>query len=174
MAFGFSLMKPTEILSQEHQKILKLIDVLLNECAAIESGKKLDKDFFEKVIDFIKNYADRFHHAKEENILFKELCKEGVLLHCNPVEQMLYEHDLGRNFVKGMEEGLNKNDKKKVVENARGYAQLLQEHIFKEDNVLYPMANSALNERIQKSILNQFKEAENKNKEAKKYLGILK
>ena len=90
-------MKPTKILSEEHKNIIKIIEALNKECDSLESGKPLDKEFFIKAVDFIKNYADKFHHAKEEDILFKEFNKSQS--HCNPTEQMLYEHDLGRNFI---------------------------------------------------------------------------
>ena len=162
-------MKPTKILSEEHKNIIKIIGALNKECDSLESGKPLDKEFFNKAVDFIKNYADKFHHAKEEDILFKEFNKSQS--HCNPTEQMLYEHDLGRNFVKGMEQASKENNKEKLMENARGYSQLLQEHIYKEDNILYPMADEALNEKTQKSMLEKFKKLE-KNKE--KYLSVLK
>ena len=136
--------KPTTMLSQEHQNILRMVNALADECKLLESGKKLDKDFFVKIIDFIKNYADKFHHAKEEEILFAELNKDSGNLHCNPVQQMLYEHDLGRKFVKALEEGLNKNNKLEIIKNADAYSQLIQEHIFKEDNILYPMSLKTL------------------------------
>ena len=170
---------PTKILSDEHQNILKVINALIKECSDLESEKELDKAFFKRAIDFIRNYADKFHHAKEEDILFKEFnkCAEKGCVHCNPVQQMLHEHDLGRNFVKGIEKGLNENDKNKVIENARGYAQLLQEHIYKEDNILYPMADEALNQQVQKSMLDKFKQAEHKkfSKGTKEmYIGVAK
>src|SRR3989344_4575577 len=133
--------KAIKILVDEHKNILKLADALERECNEIKSGKIVNEDFFNKVIDFIRNYADKFHHAKEEDILFKEFCKEDNLakVHCNPVDQMLHEHDLGRTFVKGIEEGFKEKNKKKLFENVRGYAQLLREHIQKEDRILYPM-----------------------------------
>ena len=152
-------MNPTKILSEEHQNILKIIEALIKESGALGAGKEIDKTFFEKAIDFIRNYADKFHHAKEEDILFKEFNKaEGA--HCNPVEQMLYEHDLGRNFVKGLEQGLKENNRDKIIENSQGYANLLKEHIFKEDNILYPMIDEVLKQETQELILNQFEEAE--------------
>lgn len=168
---------PTQILSKEHQNILKIVSVLLRECDAIEAGKNLDKAFFEKAIDFIKNYADEFHHAKEEDILFVELNRNEEQMHCNPIEQMLYEHNLGRNFVKGLREGVEENNKVKILENARGYAHLLQDHIFKEDNILYPMADEALDQQTQKSILEKFEQAERKKFSEgtkEKYLSIVK
>ncbi|MAG07236.1 cation-binding protein [Candidatus Pacearchaeota archaeon] len=155
-------MRATKILSEEHQNILKVLDVLERECGGLESGKELDKVFVGKAIDFIKNYADRFHHAKEEDILFKEFGKKSDEAHCNPVEQMLYEHDLGREFVKGMGDGLESSDKEKVIASLRGYVQLLREHIFKEENILYPMIDGILGEDIQKEMLREFDKVEGK------------
>jgi len=75
---------------------------------------------------------------------------------------MLHEHDLGRDFVKKLKKGLDKGNKEIVIENTTGYAYLLQEHISKEDNILYPMADEALPQKVQKSILERFKQAEEK------------
>ena len=164
-----------QILSGEHKNILKIAEALNKECGALESGKKLNTDFFSQAIEFIREYADRFHHAKEEDILFKELCRPDAKMHCNPVEQMLYEHNLGRNFVKGMEEGLKEGNKNRITENARGYSQLIQEHINKEDNILYPMADEALSEKAKESILKKFNEIEKKKKKDKeKALAFIK
>ncbi|MBI2046852.1 hemerythrin domain-containing protein [Candidatus Pacearchaeota archaeon] len=164
-----------QILSGEHENILKIAEALNKECDALESGKKLNTDFFSKAIEFIRGYADRFHHAKEEDILFKELCRLDAKMHCNPVEQMLYEHNLGRNFVKGMEEGLKEGNNGRIIENARRYSQLIQEHINKEDNILYPMAEEALSEKAKESILKKFKEIEKKKKKDKeKALAFIK
>lgn len=145
-----------EILSAEHQNILKVLEAVLEECHGLGSGKETDVGFFRKVVNFVKNYADKFHHAKEEDILFVELNREGVLSHCNPTQQMLYEHDLGRGFVKALEEGIEENNKEKIIKNAIEYAQLLQDHIFKEDNILYPMADDALSEVVKKEMLERF------------------
>jgi hemerythrin-like domain-containing protein len=160
-------MIPTEILMKEHKNILKAIDLLFKECYELESGKELNKDFFENAIYFIQNYADKFHHAKEEDILFKELQKDTVEMHCDPTTQMLYEHGLGRDFIKAMQEGLIDNDKEKIIQNARSYGQLLQEHISKEDNILYPMANEALNLNNQTLMAEEFVKVEEKMLEIK-------
>ncbi|MEK9183875.1 MAG: hemerythrin domain-containing protein [Patescibacteria group bacterium] len=148
--------KPTKILSDEHKNILKVIEALAKECDRLGAGVEIDKDFFKKAIDFIKNYADKFHHAKEEDILFKELDKRKEKMNCSPMDQMRHEHDLGRGFVKGLETALNGGNKEKVIENARGYAELLEDHIYKEDNILYPMADGVLDEATQKEITEKF------------------
>lgn len=164
-----------QMLSDEHKNILAVIDSLLRECDSIESGNKIDKNFFKKAIGFIEGYADKFHHAKEEDILFVELCKDEVQMHCNPTQQMLHEHDLGRNFIKELKKGIEKDNKDKIIENARGYAHLLKDHIFKEENILYPMADESLSPSIKNDILNKFKEVEMElDKEKDKYLLFLK
>ena len=166
---------PTKILSDEHKNILKVIGALLKECDALESGKEIDKEFFKEAIGFVRGYADKFHHAKEEDILFVELAKDDVQMHCDPTPQMLHEHKLGRNFIKELENGVEENDKNKVIENARGYASLLKDHIFKEDNILYPMADEALNQETQKIIADKFKKVEQNFMEVnKKYESFLK
>ena len=153
--------KVTEILSEEHQHILKLAELLEKECS--KSGEQLHPDFFRKAVKFIKEYADQFHHGKEEDILFVELNKDGTLTHCNPTSQMLYEHELGREFVREMEEGVKENDKNKIFRGAQGYAQLIKEHIYKEDNILYPMVEEALGEKEKKELSRRFQEADKKN-----------
>jgi hemerythrin-like domain-containing protein len=106
----------TQILSEEHQNILKVIDSMLSECNSLEEGKELDKRFFEKAIEFVKKYADTYHHAKEEEILFKIMLESTDNMHCNPIPVMLQEHDLGRNFVSAMVEALEGNDTNLLIE----------------------------------------------------------
>lgn len=166
----------TKMLMDEHQNILIVVDSLERECKKIGPGTTLDEPFFRKTIDFIRNYADGFHHAKEEDILFKEFTKlaEGGETHCDPTQQMLYEHDQGRDFVKGMETALGIPDAKGVVQNARGYIALIRDHIFKEDNILYPMADEAISTKVQKSMLEKFKRiSKQKESDEKKYLAIV-
>src|SRR3989338_1018521 len=148
----------SKILSKEHKNILKVADALEFEIGRLKD-KQIDTIFFKNVIDFIRNYADKFHHAKEEDILFKEFnkCAEEGCLHCNPVEQMLVEHDEGRRNVKVMESGLNEKNKSKLIEGAKGYIQLIREHIFKEDNILYPMADNALSDSTKNKMLRKFR-----------------
>lgn len=149
------MIKPTKILSDEHKNILFVIDILQKKCADIESGKDIDEKFFGKAVDFIKNYADKFHHSKEEDILFVKISGHKKM-HCDPTKQMLHEHVQGREFVKGMREALKNKDKESLMKNARSYGELLQDHIFKEDNILYQMADEAFSEAEQKEIAEKF------------------
>ena len=145
-------MNITQELSQEHQLILSVIASVLNECDAIENGKDIDHGYFQSVVHFIKNYADGFHHVKEEDILFQTMEQNSHHMHCNPIPVMLREHDEGRQYVKGMQQALTANNTSDLLDNARGYCFLLQQHIYKEDHVLYPMAEEALNDQHKQQV----------------------
>lgn len=148
----------TVVLAEEHQNILKVIDIVLKECDKMERGSETDKAFFDKVILFIQKYADGYHHSKEEDILFKTMLRNLDNMHCNPIPVMLNEHDAGREYVKHMIEALAQNNKEELIESARGYCYLLQDHIYKEDNILYPMAEQSLNEEQKKQVEDSYKD----------------
>jgi hemerythrin-like domain-containing protein len=148
--------KATEILSNEHKLILTVLSALKKECSNMES---IDKSFFIKVIDFIQNYSDKFHHAKEEDLLFIELGK--IEMGCDPLKQMLYEHELGRNLVKKLEVAVHNNDKNQIIVNSNEFIQLLSDHIHKEDHILYPMADEYLSLDQQDFLLSEFNKVNN-------------
>lgn len=150
----------TALLSEEHQYILKVISAVEQECTTMENQIVINDSFWPAIIDFVQNYADHFHHAKEEEILFKEMCRDDVPLPCNPVQQMLYEHEQGRKFVRQLVTALENKVLANILDNARNYAMLLRSHIHKEDNILYPMADQALGQDIQDKMLAAFKQVE--------------
>jgi len=157
-------MLATENLMKEHQLILKYVDLM--ERYAEFGLKNLNGPFlFEKAdcfIQFIHEFADDFHHAKEEDILFRYLDVPGVLTHCNPVPQMLFEHNKAREFVRNMENALQTKDINMLVLNAEQYAKLLKEHIYKEDNILYPMAERGLSDDAKSSLLREYADTDNR------------
>jgi len=140
----------TAVMVDEHRLILRMITLVEHNAARLEAGEYRDWQFFLDAVEFIRNYADRFHHAKEEDVLFRELVRNGMPAENSPVAAMLLAHDQGRSFVKGMETAalLGQNGAEdavaEVVANARGYAALLREHIHTEDHVLYPLAERVL------------------------------
>lgn len=163
---------PTKILSDEHQNILKAIRLLANKTSA--EARNTDKKFFEEIIEFIILYADRIHHGKEEDILFPALC-QNPNMHCDPTMQMRYEHDEGRKFVRGMAEGLATGSLAEVYANAQSYARLLEDHIYKEENMLFPMAEDAMDESAKKTIVEKFQaHADTHKTENQRLLEILK
>ncbi len=151
-------MLATENLRKEHQLILKYI-ALMERYAEFCVNNAQCSMLLEKAgsfIEFIHEFADDFHHAKEENILFRSLEEPGVLTHCNPIPQMLNEHSKARELVQAMENSLHTNDNDKLKTAISQYAQLLKEHIYKEDNILYPMGERGLSDMAKASLLKEY------------------
>lgn len=153
-------MKATETLKEEHEIIEKLLDILDTACEKIENNEKIPSGFFEKVLDFIRVFADSCHHVKEEEVLFPAIEKKGISKEGGPIGVMLEEHEIGRSFVKGLEEAVKRNDNEAIVKNARGYVELLRQHIPKENDILYPIADEVIDEKENEELVEKFEEIE--------------
>lgn len=68
-------MTATEILTNEHNAIKKMLGIAEEVCKRLESGIKIDTDHLEQIVDFIMGFADKCHHAKEENLFFRHYWK---------------------------------------------------------------------------------------------------
>ena len=172
--------KATEALKQEHRIIEKVLGALEK---LTQSRGDIQLDLWEKAIDFIRNFADKCHHLKEEGLLFPALEEHGIPREGGPVGMMLFEHEEGRGYVKAMVTALShaKQDpqaaRTELFQNAGAYLHLLREHIAKEDQILFDMADSALTPEEQKKLLKEFDEHEERELGAgihEKYLAIAK
>ena len=93
----------TQVMMDEHQLILRMIALVEQKVAALEQGRFDNWQFFLDGVDFIRNYADRFHHAKEEDVLFAALVNNGMPAKQSPIEAMHLEHQQGRAHVRALE-----------------------------------------------------------------------
>ena len=148
----------TKNLEDDHVYVLKLIDIMET---MTQSSEPVVSDL-EEAVEIIKNFADGLHHAKEETLLFPLMAERGFSLKQGPVLMMLQEHTLGRNFVKEMTENIDlfkEGDLSAlalVYQNMLGYGELLRNHISKENNVLFRMADNALSENDQQTLIGKF------------------
>ena len=156
----------TNALVEEHRLILRMIALLEKNAPRTAEGNYLNWQFYLNGIDFIRQYADRFHHAKEEDVLFKALVDNGMPKENSPVAAMLMEHDQGRSFVRAMESAVHEaqagrtDTYQAIADNALGYAALLRDHISKEDEILYPLAERVIPETMRTGILQRYQAAE--------------
>jgi hemerythrin-like domain-containing protein len=156
----------TNVMVVEHKLILRMVALVEKNSALVEQGKFTDWQFFLDAVDFIRGYADRFHHAKEEDILFTALIANGMPETGSPIEAMHIHHDQGRAFVRDMEEAATKalagepGQEAAIVENARGYGALLREHIHTEDNIFYPLAEKTLPANVRPAMIKAYNQAE--------------
>ncbi len=99
-------MRPQEILMEEHKAILRLLEVLKKISANLQNGNSVGVGAMEQAIDFIRTFADKCHHAKEEYVLFKFMEERGMPRYGGPIGVMLMEHDQGRSYVSKMAEAV--------------------------------------------------------------------
>lgn len=155
-------MRPTDILVKEHDAILLMLEILKAVSARIENKEHVNPEHLPQIVEFIRVFADKCHHGKEENLLFKSMIKAGVPEQGGPMAVMLSEHETGRNFVGEMDSAASAfrdGDEMAVdqfVQNARGYVALLSQHIQKENKVLFPMADKVIPVEEQDQLLNDF------------------
>jgi hemerythrin-like domain-containing protein len=158
----------TQALVAEHTLILRMLALLERNAPRTAAGEYTNWQFYLDGVDFIRSYADRFHHAKEEDVLFAALVTNGMPREHSPVAAMLLEHDQGRAYVRAMEEATlqakagNTEARQAIADNALAYVALLWEHITKEDTILYPLAERLLPEEMRAGIISDYATAEAK------------
>jgi len=141
-------MKSIDRLVAEHDIIERGLDVLEKAVGRIESDQPIPADFPQGAPDFFARFADKCHHAKEEDLFFPLLKERGIPEEGGPIGVMLHEHDVGRDCVRRMREASEGGqfDRAQFATAAKEFIPLLRQHIFKENNVLFQMAANVMSE----------------------------
>jgi hemerythrin-like domain-containing protein len=141
-------MKSIERLVAEHDIIERGLNVLEKAVGRIESGQPVPDGFSKWAPEFFALFADKCHHAKEEDLFFPLLKERGVPQEGGPIGVMLHEHDVGRDCVVRMREASASGefDRDKFVTAAKEFIPLLRQHIFKENNILFQMAENVMSQ----------------------------
>lgn len=143
-------MRSTEELKREHVHIKTALRILGAVADRVEKGQAVAEADIDGLIEFLMVYADKCHHAKEEDCLFPALLAKGMPKEGGPIGIMLDDHVLGRQFIGKMRDAVagrragQADASAKFANAARGYIGLLTEHIEKEDDMLFPMADDSL------------------------------
>lgn len=139
-------MTAIQILMDEHRVIERAIAALTAFARQVANGVDSPRTDLALLVDFLQHYADANHHGKEEGILFRAMADSGMPVDGGPLAVMLAEHIEGRRLTTSLAElaadeaAWDQEQRRRLLFAATGYARLLQEHIHKEDRVLYPMA----------------------------------
>lgn len=160
-------MKATKQLTTEHQAVKLMLQILDEIAKRLEKKEKIDPQHLDQLIEFIKVFVDGCHHAKEEDLLFPELEKVGIPREGGPIEVMLMDHDQERIIVKDLTRAVKEYQEgdsqaaSKISQYIKSLRTLLLEHIDKEDNILYPIADMHLGEKEQDRLFEGFEKIEN-------------
>jgi hemerythrin-like domain-containing protein len=137
--------KAIDDLRNEHEAILFALKLLAGMTARGGQAAAPDADDLREFVGFLKEFADRCHHGKEEGILFPALVEAGIPEKGGPIGVMLAEHVQGREFIREMDAALAGGlNRERFTRAAEGYARLLAAHIEKENGVLFPSAERVL------------------------------
>ena len=155
--------KPTELLEEEHRIIMKVVDAMAGMAGALEDGKQVAVHTLQAAVTFMRTYADKCHHGKEEDFLFPLLEARGVPATGCPLGALLHEHQTGRLLVVNLEEATqayaiedSHETRIKLAMVLRQLMKLYPEHIRKEDYLAFPMTNKVLSTEDQQSLRQRF------------------
>lgn len=157
---------PIEVLLQEHRLIGRALIALSGMCGRLDQGQPMAQEDFDRLFDFLTNFADQRHHNKEERCLFPALGEHGIPRDHGPVGLVLQEHCTGRALIAHMRRAAGnylRGDLKAAqlfTRSALEYVDLLHEHIDKENNVLFRLAQSLLDEKSLRSLQETFDHTE--------------
>jgi hemerythrin-like domain-containing protein len=174
-------MHATEVLSHEHRIIEQVLDCLDRLVKVNDIKQQCDWNTASKILDFLRTFADRCHHGKEEEKLFPMLVARGLSSTMGPTVVMRDEHQQGRRLMTAMSNAItlgfrgDRSAQWQFAKAAKEYINLLRTHIQKEDHCLFPMAEQLLSETDQAELLSQFDAAENQpdmHGEHEKYLQL--
>jgi len=128
----------------------------------IAKGEQMNPDIALSLITFLEDYGDECHNQKEEKFYFPLLLERG-LPPMGPVAVMLEEHKSERNYLSEIKQIIGKfKIHNKFDESLKGitdeYIELTKNHIWKENDILYPMGKRILSVADGEALLNKFNE----------------
>jgi hemerythrin-like domain-containing protein len=160
---------PMQVLVDEHKLIKRWLAQIARLVVEIDLDSPGGRLVAEKGVELIRSYADRLHHTKEEDILF------GYFDDSEDIFQVIYEdHKRARELVQHMLSGLAERNTQRFCASLKDYGALLEEHIHKEDEVLFPWLDRKLTEAQKNELMTRFAEADTElNVDENKYLAFV-
>jgi hemerythrin-like domain-containing protein len=140
-ASGPKYSPPLKKLVYEHRWIKRFLALAPRVITDLDLDDERDRKRIADSLNFIRVYADSFHHAKEEEILFKCFDEKLEIL-----QVMLADHDRARAHVKAIGQAVQERDEDGVRRNLEAYRALLTDHITREDDILYPWMDRNLSD----------------------------
>ncbi len=138
----------TASLRRDHDLIEKVIKAMESTIQLLNDGKQIPESILLPVIDFSKNFTDVCHHSKEEKSLFPALEQAGMPHNMGPIAMMLIDHERSREIGKEMENSakdyISSGNSTKLISDMQQYVEHITEHLWKENNKLFMMAEARL------------------------------
>jgi len=138
----------TNSLRKDHDLIEKVLKSMQTTIQLLNDSKQIPESILMPVIDFSKNFTNVCHHGKEENSLFPALEKAGMPREGGPIAMMLMEHEITQKISNRIEESakkyLDSGDSSQLISDMMEYVEHVSQHLWKENNRLFMMADMHL------------------------------
>ncbi len=161
-------MEALKVLVKEHVKINECLNLLSTAGDKILKNEGPPKEFFSRAMRFCSEFADKYHHYKEEHVMFNYLAQKHNGEIDGQIESHRNQHEQCRDLIRKIEGALEGYEQKQneptrmlhssVVE----YCQTLRSHIKSENEVFFPMANKILDDSDDKNLMVEFVKYEKK------------
>ena len=161
-------MQAIDILLEEHVVILQHLETLGRAAEKIARGEGPPKAFFEEALEICRDFADRYHHYKEEHVMFGLLAQKHVGRIDGEVDRHRDQHEACRNLIQQIGESLEgyqqelDSSARTVFRGLSDYVRILRSHIRSENEIFFPMAAEALTEAEGEALLEEFQRYEAK------------
>ncbi|HYW65552.1 MAG TPA: hemerythrin domain-containing protein [Candidatus Dormibacteraeota bacterium] len=155
-----------EMLEAEHRVIQKMVASMSVLAEQIEDGEPVDVSLLESIVVFLRTFADRLHHGKEESFLFPALIRRGVPSQGCPIGGLTMEHQKGRVMVGELADAIRgyaagePPARENLVKSLRVLVAFYPSHIWKEDYLLFPLAGKVLTPEDQQQLMEKFETVE--------------
>ena len=153
----------------EHRLIERMLANVKNLLVQVGQTEKIDPLLVDKTVDFIRTYADRTHHGKEEDILFRDLKnKELSEIDRRVMNELIEEHVFGRKTTKALVEANlryrkgNSSALGEIVSCLNTLVDFYPRHIEKEDKIFFPAARAYFSETEDQAMLAEFMDFDQK------------
>ena len=148
----------------EHRLIERMLRIVEKKLDEITKTGKVDPLFIDKTVDFIRTYADRTHHGKEEDIMFRDLDKKKLSDDDREImNELIEEHVFSRQTTKALMEANSRYRSgesgalEDIKKNLRTLVNFYPKHIEKEDKVFFPISREYLSESEEQEMLSEFR-----------------
>jgi len=153
----------------EHRLIERMLAIINRTLKLVEQMQVIDPLFVDLAVDFIRTYADRIHHGKEEDILFRKLENRNLSNADRQVmNELIEEHSFARKITKALVDAnlqyRNGNDSAlaAVTAQLRTLVEFYPKHIAKEDKVFFPASRAYMTDEEDQTMLAEFMEFDRK------------
>ena len=153
----------------EHRLIERMLAVIEGVIKEIKTTNQADPLFIDTAVDFIRVYADKTHHGKEEDILFRDLKNKPLSNEDRAImDELIKEHIFGRLTTKALvqaNERYRNGDEKSLEDisaKLKTLAEFYPKHIEKEDKIFFPSSRKYFTEEEDQAMLAEFREFDRK------------